>query len=209
MRCHTIIGLIALSVPSIIPASRADVVLSVTQDPSSTADLAALQVGDSITFDVTLSGLDVAGNQALGTIGATLNFDPVTFGIPASITPGTIIPDTTGFLTAPAAGVADASYTSVLANTSAEISSNGLFFEFTLVVQASGAGAGVVGFSFVDALDPNFGPVNISSGPDLAYRVNAVPEPSSLSLIVLAGAWICGPWIQARRRLSWTAGRDR
>ncbi len=84
--------------------------LSVVQDPSSNADLSALTAGESITFDVNLSGLDVANGQTLGSLEGTVVFDASLLGQPSLPTPGMIVPDATGFLPAINPGLADATY---------------------------------------------------------------------------------------------------
>jgi hypothetical protein len=156
--------------------------------------------GRQVTFDVTLSGLDVAGNQQIGTLGATLSFDANLLGTPLSIGAGSIVPDTSAFLISPGAGVADASYSEAFSSTSASITTNGLFFQFTVVAQ-SDLGSGNISFSFVDAFDPNFNSLSISGGPELPFQVisQAVPEPGTLFLAA-SGAVLLA-LRQARRRL--------
>src|SRR5438045_1694307 len=102
------IGLIAIALLAIVLPARADLTLTVSEAASSTANLNALTPGESVTLDVTLSGLTT---ESIGFLGATLNFDASLLGTPLSITPGSIVPfDTSGFLTGPGPGVADASY---------------------------------------------------------------------------------------------------
>jgi hypothetical protein len=97
---HRIIAIALLASAWLLqgPSARADLQLSITQDPSSTADLNALTPGEQVTFDVTLSGLDVAGGQTIGTLGGTVTFDQSLLGTALSITAGGIVPDPTGFL---------------------------------------------------------------------------------------------------------------
>jgi hypothetical protein len=63
------------------------VTLSVVQDPSSVADLNALTAGQPVTFDVNLSGLDLALGQTLGSLEGTVSFDASLLGQPLSVTP--------------------------------------------------------------------------------------------------------------------------
>src|SRR5205823_7657882 len=101
------VALIAIALLAIAQPARADLLLTVTEDASSTADLNALTPGQQVTFDVTLSGLTT---ETIGTLGATLNFEETLLGTPLSITPGSIVPDASAFLPGPGPGVADGSY---------------------------------------------------------------------------------------------------
>ncbi len=200
MHRNLTIGPIALSVLLIGQFARADLVLSVTQDPSSTENLNALSPGDQVTFDVTLSGLDVADNQQLGFLGATLTFDPTLLGTPLSITPGPIVADPSGFLMAPDQGVADGSYLFLFADSLEPIVSNGVFFEFTVAVQTV-YGSGNIAFSFVSALDTNLDTVAITAGPALPFEVSPtspIPEPSSWLLLAMAGVTFTNPRTRLR-----------
>jgi hypothetical protein len=185
--------------------------LSVVQDPSSHADLSALMAGQSVTFDVNLSGLDVTGGQTLGSLGGTVAFDDTLLGQPLSISPGAVVPDRSGFLTAPvpASGMADASYVSLFSTSGDLITVNGTFFSFTLVVQPGVTGSGVLSLNpsnrgFVAAFDANNNPVAIAPGADLFFSVGAaaVPEPHTLVMAVIALAIIPARVGFARLRLS-------
>jgi len=176
------------------PCMGGSLTLSVVQDPSSNADLSALTAGQSITFDVNLSGLDVTGGQTLGSLEGTVAFDGTLLGQPLSISPGAIVPpDPSGFLPALDSGKADASYLG-----SALITANGTFFSFTVVVQPGVTGSGVLSLDpnnggFVSAYDANLNPVAIAPGADLPFSVGAaaaVPEPDTLVIAVIALAII-------------------
>jgi hypothetical protein len=179
------------------PCMAGGLTLSVVEDPSSTADLSKLTAGQSVTFDVNLSGLDVAGGQTLGTLGGTVAFDGSLLGQPVSISPGAVVPDLSGFLPALASGTADASYLSLFSNSGDLITANDTFFSFTVVVQPSVTGSGVLSLDpsnggYVAAFDSNFNPLTIASGPDLPFSVGAaaVPEPHTLIMAVIALAII-------------------
>ncbi len=116
------------------PCMGSSLTLSVVQDPSSHADLSALMAGQSVTFDVNLSGLDVANGQTLGSLEGTVAFDGSLLGQPSSISPGSVVPDPSGFLPALSSGTADASYLSLFSNSGDLITANGTFFSFTVVV---------------------------------------------------------------------------
>ena len=183
--------------------------LSVVQDPSSNADLSALTAGQSITFDVNLAGLDVANGQTLGSLEGTVSFDGTLLGQPLSISPGAVVPDPSGFLTTVNPGLADASYYFGFSNSNSLITSNGTFYSFTVVVQPSVTGSGILSLDpsnggFVAAFDANSNPVDIAPGADLPFSVGAaaVPEPDTLVMAVIALAIILARVGFARLRLS-------
>jgi hypothetical protein len=169
-------------------------VLSVVQDPSSHADLSALVAGQSVTFDVNLSGLDVVNGQTLGALEGTVAFDGSLLGQPLTISPGAIVPDSSGFVTAPSSGVADGSYVSLFSNSGALITENGTFFTFSVVVQPNVSGSGILSLDpsnggFVSAFDADNNPVTVTPGADLPFTVvgsGLVPEPDSLGLAAVA-----------------------
>jgi len=182
------IALICIALLAIAQPARADLLLAVSQDPSSTADLNALTPGEQVAFDVTLSGLTTG--QQIGTLGATLVFDPSLLGAPLSVTPGAIVPDITGFLTAPvpSPGVADASYEFLFANSLAPITSNGVFFQFTVAAQGPAA-SGSISFQYVDAYDTSNSDIPINGGPALPFQVvTSVPEPNTLLVVAFVGS---------------------
>jgi hypothetical protein len=163
--------------------------LSVIQDPSSAVDLNALTAGQTVEFDVELSGLDVADGQTLGALLGTIAFDGSLLGQPVSETPGPVVPDSSGFLTSLNSGQADGSYYFLFSNSGSLITANGTFFSFTVVVQPNVVGSGMLSRDsnnggFVAAYDGNNNPVDVGFGADLAFRVgaSAVPEPPSLLL---------------------------
>jgi hypothetical protein len=189
------------------PCIAGGLVLSVVQDPSSHADLNALMAGQSVTFDVNLSGLDIADGQQLAALEGTVVFDASLLGQPSAISPGAVVPDSSGFLPAPSQGVADASYVSLFSNSGALIDSNGVFFTFTVVVQPDVSGSGVLSLNpnnggFVSAFDPDFNPVTVTPGADLPFTVvNAViPEPDSMTLAFIALGLLLGTGGFARNR---------
>jgi hypothetical protein len=206
-------GLIATTLLAAPAAAHAGLILAVSQDSSSSANLNALSPGEQVKFDVSLSGLDIASNQQIGTLGATLAFDSNLLGMPLSIVPGSIVPDTSAFLTSPAAGIADASYSDVFSSTNESIATNGLFFQFTVVAQ-SVFGSGNLSVSFVDAFDPNFNSIPISSGPELSFQVTpqsgAVPEPGTFFLLASAAVLLtfCQVRLTFVKNVAGRLGRD-
>lgn len=113
---------------------------------SSSADLAHLTPGTPFTVDVLLSGLP--SGAALSELSATVKFDQAVFGAPTSITPGLIVPqplaDPLDFLSASAPGLADASFNTFSTSAATQVTSNGVFYHFTLTPQTTGAGDLVV-----------------------------------------------------------------
>ncbi len=171
------------------------------------ANLDTLQAGDTVGFDVVLSGL--AAGDELEFLAASVEFDPFLLGMPLGIAPGTSIPDVTGFIPTSLPGLADAFYDGLFIATSGEnITSNGVFFSFELIVQAPGAGT--IGFAFVDS----FGSDSLGNmlslaepGPALAFsatpsQTGVIPEPASYC--IWAGlVFICfGHRVSRRRRQS-------
>jgi hypothetical protein len=134
-------------------------------------------VGQPATFRVELSGLDVASGEFLDFLAATVDLQFSLLGSPTAPTPGSIVPDPTGFLSASFPGTADALYDQLFATTGDPVTTNGVFFEFVVTPLVPGSGA--MHFSFVDGT-----PGMVSPGADLQYTVVApqsvIPEPASL-----------------------------
>ena len=199
MRIVTWVGLACLALMAVRPCAAAGLTLSVVQDPSSMVDLNNLQVGQTILFDVVLSGLDVTGGQALGSLEGTAVFSSTLLGTPTVPSPGAIIADSSGFLASSGSGSADASYVNVLSNSNTPITMNGTFFTFSVTVQPNVSGSGALSFDpnqggFVAAFDTDFNVLSISAGPDLPFTVigSSVPEPGALSMMSIALAAILG-----------------
>jgi hypothetical protein len=145
-------------------------------------DLTNLTVGDTASLEVTLSGLN-PGDE-VDFLAATVKFNPADFGTP-TVTPGPIVPDTTGFVSAGSGpSLADAFYDDLVALSGADIVDNGVFYSFT--IQAQTPGKGTVFFEFVDSLgtDGTGAPLPTVTGtPDhldfVIHGSAATPEPSS------------------------------
>jgi hypothetical protein len=210
---HRITAIALLASPWLLlgPSARADLQLSITQDPSSTVDLNAWNPGQTATFDVSLSGIQQG--QTIDFLGATLHFDSNILGTPTLPIAGDIVPSSGVFLPAVGPGLSDASYLSVDSTTL--ITHDGVFFRFSLTPIASGSGT----ISFSDGINPPDVFVdytnadsstgnNISAGPDLSFQVpgvSAVPEPSSSLVVLFVGA-VVGLrqgrlWLRARRTI--------
>jgi len=171
-------------------SARADLTLSVAAE---SADLSHLTVGQSVRFDVLLSGLN-SGDQ-LDYLAGTVTFDSALLGSATNVTAGAIVPDPTGFVSAGFAGAADAFYDAVFFSaTNTPISSNGVFFAFDVVTQQPGSGSLTFDLTSLAASDGNNAPVSLSAGPSLPFTIEAavsVPEPNSL-VVALAALACCG-----------------
>jgi hypothetical protein len=153
---------------------------------SSPDNLSSVHVGQTVHVNVTLSGVATGG--PLDSLGATVQISPgasmALFSIP-SISAGPIVPSGGGFMTAPQVGIADATYDDLFNSTNHPISTDGVFYSFSLV--AASPGSGTFGFTFLSGFQ-GFDSVPVSNGTPngLAFTISpaasAVPEPSSLVL---------------------------
>ena len=108
-----------------------------------------------------------------------MKFDGSLLGTP-TITPGSIVPDLTGFQSTATAGLADANYDALFAASGKPIASNGTFYSFDATVQ--GTGSGQVALDFVSAMQGS-NDVPITAGPALSFSTSVVPEPASWLLL--------------------------
>jgi hypothetical protein len=181
-----------------VPAANADLTLSVSAE---SADLAHLQVGQTVRFDVVLSGLPSGGQ--LDYLAGTVTFDSSLLGSALNVSAGAIIPDPTGFQGTGFPGAADAFYDAVFFSvTNTPISSNGVFYTFDVVAQQPGSGTLAFDLTSLAATDGNNNPVPLGAGPALPFTIGApasVPELNSLVLVVAALA--CGGGAGVSRRL--------
>lgn len=166
---------------------RADYNLSL----STSADPAHLQIGNSVTFDVNLSGIDPTNSDTyLSYLAATIDYDNSLLNSNPVVAAGAIIPDPSGFVGTGFFAAADAYYDGVfLAST--PISQDGTFFSFQ--VTPLQAGSGTLSFTAAAATlanDPNqndqFTPatVNLNFNIDAGGQGAAVPELSSFVLLI-------------------------
>jgi hypothetical protein len=150
-----------------------------------------VKVGDAVTFQVKLSGLE--NNQELDLLGVTIEYNGWLFGLP-TISKGEIVPDpfadTKNFFTAPDKGLADASFKSSTSNTNRiyHIRSDGVFFSFQ--AEATHVGDGQVSVDVAYAMQfnsshpENSTELDVGTGP--ALDVSVTPEPSVFVLLITA-----------------------
>jgi hypothetical protein len=194
--------LVALA-PLVAPArGQAGFLLSV----SSSADVNHLTVGQSVTFNVDLSGVTPGDPTSyLSYLAATVKYDTSLLSPSPAITVGAIVPDATNFFPTSFTDKADGFYDSVFGiEPSDPISTNDTFFSFTVTTRA--AGDGTISFeadaaTFAD--DPTqtnqFNPDTRSLSFHIGGATAAVPEPGSLALL-LTGVLAVGGALARRRR---------
>jgi hypothetical protein len=180
--------LIAAIVLTTMPASgRAEYILSL----STSADVNHLQLGESVTFDVSLSGIDPSNSGTdLSYLAATIGYDNNLISPNPIVAPAMIIPNRSGFVGTGFPTAADGYYDGVyLAST--PISQDGTFFSFQVTTLQ--AGSGTLSFTATAATlasDSNqndqFTPQTIglnftieASGPG-----TVVPEPPTFVLLI-------------------------
>ena len=192
--------LLAIALLSASPAAHAQVNL---QMDSGGTDMSKLEVGQTATINVILSGLQPGAE--LDTLAGTVMFNGSALGTPA-ITGGPILPDPlhepTNFLTLAIPGYAEASFLTFGEESAHRIRENGVFYSFD--VTATEPGRGTLGFDFVDATRPNpldpLDPiaVDVTTGDSLEFAV--VPEPASGLMLAALGLLWAGR--RTRRRQS-------
>ncbi len=205
MRCFFLSLLVIITCLLAASGARADLTLSVAAE---SADLSHLAVGQSVRFDVSLSGLN-SGDQ-LDYLAGTVTFDSSLLGSATKGSAGAIVPDLSRFVSAGFVGAADAFYDAVFPSATTPISSNGVFYTFDVVTRQPGSGSLTFDLTSLAASDGNNAPVSLSAGPALPFTIEAavsVPEPNSL-VVTLAALACCGGAVVARRLTRHRRGRD-
>ena len=174
-------GLIACCAAALAPvAATAQPVLSLG---STSANREPIEVDQSITIDVNLTGL--ADGDALDFLAATVEFDDSLFGTPL-ITVGDIVPDPEGFLGIADPDLADGSFDAFFTLSGVDsISANGRFFRFTTTALAEGSGTFTVTFADAMGVNANADPIDgADAGAPLTFTV-VVPEPATALLLAV------------------------
>jgi hypothetical protein len=143
----------------------------------------AVKSGDLLQISVSLAGLAAPG-QTLESLEADLSVPDSYLSSPTTPTPGSIVPDLSGFTGggSPIAGI----YDTIFANSGTPISSNGVFYSFNVTFSSSGPVEDTISITFGDSFVSPFPgtetPPDTSSTLTLEVRSGTVPEPSTLAL---------------------------
>lgn len=173
-------------------AAKADLALSVVAE---SADPTQLSVGQTVRFDVVLSGL--LPGESMDYLAGTVTFEGSLLGTAFNVTPGETVPDLSGFVGVGFDGAADAFYDAVFFSISnTPIMANGVFYTFDVVAQEAGSGSLQLDPTSLAAADGTNSPVPLAAGPALSYTITgtAVPEPGSLILMV-TGLMSCAGFV--------------
>jgi len=176
-----LITIVALS--SVLLAYSSNVRAEMVLTLSSPDDLTNLLVDQTVTIQVSLTGLESA--QELESLSGTVEFAEAVFGLPSTPVAGDIITDAADFTPFADPGLADGLFfTTEAAN---RITSDGVFYSFDLTVVGAGSGtfsfqSGSLSAEIAGQQDPLFP----TAGDSLAYTV-VIPEPASAALLGIVG----------------------
>lgn len=191
------IVLVALMLVSASLQANGDVILSAAQ-----VNPGPIVEGSSSTFDI--FARSTTGNQAFITFGFNLSLSTPTGTVIADERGGRFTNPATNLLggigwrfnqSNPALAIFDA-------NSSGSITSFGdanvRIGSITLATPGATPGNYSMGFSLVNGLSPTLGQI-VGSGQSLSYSITAVPEPSSMALLCVAGVAAWGYRRRARK----------
>lgn len=159
---------------------------------STSDNLTNLVAGNIVTFNVSLTNTDPFSN--LNGVITTVVFDAALLGTPTNMSRGSIVPiPDNGALTlfASPGSAAFIFDTLGIAPNPGPISNPGQLFSFQVTVQPNVQGSGTVvfdqaGTGLFDSVNSQVGGVGFLGTNAFNVQVSAVPEPSSLSILVLA-----------------------
>ena len=185
---------------------------AVTLSLASSADPQALPVGQTVSFQVQLSGL--TGGQALDSLSAVVHYTNSLLGSPL-VAKGEIVPeplsDPYDFITYEDVGVADATFATDSAEPAHHVDAEGVFFRFD--VEVLDVGAGQLWFDYVDASEFNpaapGSPVFFTpaTGPALSVQAVTVPEPAAWVLLATAALAVVLYFLKKSPLSLWERGR--
>ena len=155
--------------------------LTLTLESVGSADLQNLTVGQPLTINVLLSGLE--SPTELGYLAGTAIFESHLLGTATNVVPGSIVPVEAGFIgSAIAPGVADGNYDFLFAG-DVPITTNGAFFSFKVSVQQAGSGTIAFELTSLAANASDGSELMLTAGNSLSFSApetaTAVPEPAS------------------------------
>lgn len=179
------------------PPCRADFILTLSAPGT---DLNSLGPGQTVTFNVTLSGVTAA--DIIDLLGVDVRLPASIFAVPSVPIAGAIVPDVGGFLFASGTIGSERFATGLyddLIVPSAPITSDGLFYSFTASV--IGVGTGTVQFDPSSAVVIGTQGLTLDPNPPAGLGVLSTPEPSSLLLATIASAGL----VLFRRRFAATS----
>ena len=171
---------------------------------STTPDLDHIQVGDIVRFDITLSSLNPGDTLEL--LGVSVDFPGLNFGAPTSnspsLEPAGIVPDLRGYSGATPTGSAVGLYDTLNLfpppDFFPDITSNGLFFSFTVTALAAGSGTVAFGNDLNSmGFDASGLPLdNVVGANELSFTVlQSTPEPGSAILLGI-GTLATAVWVR-------------
>ncbi len=181
-------AIVAFLILTFNSVSHAALVLSL----SSPNGLSSLRVGDTITIEASLTGLN-AGEE-LDSLTATTSLVPSIFAKPNPPVAGPIIPNASDFIPVISVGIADGAF--FMSAGPNGIVSNGVFYSFSVKVLGHGSGvivldSGSLSAEFVGQAAPVFP----TAAGGLAY--NVVPEPTTA---VIMSCFAVTAFVFPRRR---------
>lgn len=165
------------------------------------SELNPLQVGQTATVDVVVSGLE--SGQELDSAGASLVFDANLLSSTAII-PGGVIQNTGDFFGFTDVGLVDGSFQTFGDSSSDRLLADGVLFSFELLALAPGSGTVDFDFWFATEFTPDESFLDVSPGVSgaLPFLIVAVPEPAGWQLAWVLSLGFLTALFRSRRRLA-------